>query len=213
MLPVAAEYCSGYRTRMKKVTTASANSDPAASLHGWLSVHAGADPDGDHLVAALTARERWLAPDKVHESGAARVLAVCKALVELSEAERWAVTESSVRRLNHFANACRAFLDEHSDVPKAAAARQDGYKAISKMYGPSTFQAANAFAFGPPEVFERMESCCRDLRKYADDAIAITHYEPRRGRPEQPGLAAAAKQLRLAEFTYAEIAKLLPDGI
>jgi hypothetical protein len=198
---------------MKKATTALASSDAAAGLHAWLSVHAGVDPDGDHLAAALTARRRWLEPDKQHESGAARVLAVCKALVELYAAEDFAALERRVRRSDELANELRALLDKYSDVPKTAGAQQDGHKAISKMYGPENYQAAKAFAVGRPEVFERMESCWRDLRKSADHAIAISHYEPRSGRPEQPGLAAADKQLRLVGFTYREIAKLVPDGV
>jgi len=198
---------------MKKSTTASANSDPAACLHAWLSVHTGVDPDCGHLAAALTVRQRWLAPDKQHESGAVRILAVCEALVELYAAEDFAAVERQVRRLAEFANELRALLDKNSNVPKTAAAQQDGHKAISKMSGPDNYQPAKAFAVGPPELFERMENCWRDLRKSADDAIAISHYEPRSGRPEQPGLAAASKQLRLAGFTYREIAKLVPDGV
>jgi hypothetical protein len=198
---------------MEKATTALADSDPAACLHAWLSVHAGVAPDGDHLAAALTARRRWLEPDNLHESGAVPVLAVCKALVELYADEDFAALERRVRRLNEFANELRALMDKNSDLPKAAAAQQDGHKAISKMYGPGNYQAAKAFAVAPPEVVERMESCWRDLRESADDAIAISHYKPRRGRPEQLGLAAAAKHLQVAGFTLREIAKLLPDGI
>jgi len=209
MLPVAAEHCDGYRTRMKTSTTDVASLDPVACLHAWLTVHAGAEPDVDHLPAALTTRIRWL--DKPHEPDAVRVLAVCCAVVELTSAEEWAAKERSVRELIQFANEVRALLDKNRDVAKRAAARQDGYKAISKMDGPG--KAAKAFAFGPLDVFERLESCGRDLHQYAVDAIEISHCEPRRGRPEQTGLAAASKHLQVAGFTYSEIAKLLPDGI
>ena len=184
---------------MKKVAIDFESADPAACLHAWLSVHAGADPDGDHLAAALTTRQRWLALEKQHEPhepGAARVLAVCNAVVELSSAEDWAAMERQVRRLLQSAKGLRAFLDENSDIPKTAIAKQDGFRAISKMHGRDTHKAAEAFAFGPPEVFNRIESCWHDLQKLAADAIAISHYEPKRGRPEQPGLAAAAKHLR-----------------
>jgi hypothetical protein len=213
MPPVAAEHYNGYPTRMQKATTDCASSDPAACLHAWLSVHAGADPDDEHLAAALSARHRWLAPDKLNDPGAVRVLAVCNAVVELSAAEGWAVREGEVRRLSQSANELRAFLDKNMDVPKTAAAKQDGYRVISKMYGPENCQAANAFAFGPVEVFDRLECCWRDLQKSVVDAVAISHYEPRKGRRDESGLAAAAKHLHVAGFTYAEIAKLLPDGI
>jgi hypothetical protein len=197
----------------KTTTVASPNPDPAAGLHAWLSVHAGADPDGNHLAAALTTRHRWLSPDKAHESGAVQVLAVCDALVELYAAEDFTALEKRVRRLDEFANELRALLDKNSDVPNTAAAQQDGHTAIGKMYEPNNYQAAKPFAVVPPEVFERMESCWRDLRKSTDHSIAVSHYERRSGRPEQIGLAAAAKHLRLAGFTYSEIAKLVPDGI
>lgn len=198
---------------MNKTTTASPNSHPAAGLHAWLSVRAGADPHGNHLAAALTTRGRWLSPDKAHESGAVQVLAVCNALVELYAAEDFTALEKRVRRLDEFANELRALLDENSDVPKTAAAQQEGHKAIGNVYEADNCQAAKPFARVRPEVSERMETCWRDVRKSADDAIAISHYEPRSGRPEQTGLAAAAKHLRLAGFTYSEIAKLVPDGI
>ena len=194
---------------MSNATIDSASSDPAACLHAWLSVHAGADPDGDHLPAALTTRIQWLG--KPHEPDAVRVLAVCCAIVELTSAEEWAAKERSVREQYQFANELRALLDKYCNVPKAAAARQDAYKAIGRMYGSG--KAAKAFGFGPPEVFERLESCSRHSHQLAVDAIAISHCEPRRGRPEQTGLAAASKHLQVAGFTYSEIAKLLPDGI
>lgn len=57
-------------------------------------------------------------------------------------------------------------------------------------------RVAEAFAFGPPKIFEGWRLACVTYGEWRPPASAMSGYELRKGRPEQPGLVAEAQQLQ-----------------
>lgn len=204
-----------YQTSMKQGTKDRA----AASLRAWLNTYAGADPSLDHWGAASTMFHQWSTSaeqqEKAHPGpGAGRVQAVCRALTELCFWQVRADEEALVRRYAQCAKVVGAAFDEYKDLAESAKKKQEAYAQIARMYGPrANAAAANVFAFGPPQAFEKLESAWMDLQKLAADAQTVTGYQARRGAPDNWSFAAATQHLHAGGFRDKEIVELLPDGL